>query len=42
MLFAVIGGAVVAAVIVVTVYLQYTSSLTVPPKDLRRKWRAGR
>lgn len=40
MLFAIIGGIIVAAVIVVTVYLQCTSSLTVPPKDLVRRWRA--
>lgn len=40
MLVAIIGGVIVAAVIVLTVYLQCTSSLTVPPKGLRRKWHA--
>jgi hypothetical protein len=38
--FAIIGGTIVAVVIVVTVYLQCTASLAVPPKDLRRRWRA--
>jgi hypothetical protein len=40
MLFAIIGDVTIAAVIVVTVYLQCASSLTVPPKDLVRRWRA--
>jgi hypothetical protein len=40
MLVPVIGDVIVADGIVVTVYLQCTSSLTVPPKDLVRRWRA--
>lgn len=40
MLVPVIGGVIVAAVIAVSVYACYCSSLTVPPKGLVRRWRA--
>lgn len=40
MLFAVIGGVVVAVLIAGSAALCYHASLTVPPKDLRRRWRA--
>lgn len=39
MLVAIIGGVIGAALIAGSVYLYYRSSLTVPPKSLRRKWR---
>jgi hypothetical protein len=35
----IIGGVIVAAVVAVTVLAHYLSSLTVPPKDLVRRWR---
>jgi hypothetical protein len=40
MLLAVIGGVFVAALIIGSVSLLYFESLSVPPKDLRRRWRA--
>jgi hypothetical protein len=40
MLFAIIGGAIVAALIAGSAYLCFQASLTVPPKDLRRRWHA--
>jgi len=40
MLFAVIGGVVVALLVAGSAFLLYFESLTVPPKDLRRRWRA--
>jgi hypothetical protein len=40
MLFAVIGGVIVGVLIAGSAYLLYSESLTVPPKDLRRRWRA--
>jgi hypothetical protein len=40
MLVAIIGGVIVAALIAGSAYLCFRASLTVPPKDLRRRWRA--
>jgi hypothetical protein len=40
MLFAVIGGAIVAVLIAGSVSLLYFESLTIPPRDLVRRWRA--
>ena len=40
MLFAVIGGVIVAVLIAGSVSLLYFESLGVPPKDLVRRWRS--
>jgi hypothetical protein len=40
MLLAIIGGVIVAVLIIGSVALLYFESLTVPPKDLVRRWRA--
>jgi hypothetical protein len=40
MLFAIIGGIVVGLVVVVSACASYGASLSVPPKDLARRWHA--
>ncbi len=40
MLAAVIGGVIIAALIAGSVFLAFRASLSVPPGDLRRRWRA--
>jgi hypothetical protein len=40
MLVPVIGGIIVAALVAGSVCLHFRASLTVPPKDLVRRWRA--
>jgi len=40
MLIPIIGGVIIAAVIVLTLWACYCQSLTVPSKDLTRRWRA--
>jgi hypothetical protein len=40
MLVAIIGGVIVALVVALPAWAHYRASLTVPPRDLRRRWRA--
>lgn len=42
MLMAYIGGPIVGLLIFGSVWLCCRASLTVPPPDLRRRWRSGR
>jgi hypothetical protein len=40
MLVPVIGGVIVALAVALPVWAHYRASLTVPPRDLVRRWRA--
>lgn len=39
MLIAIIGGVIIGLVVAVSAGAHYYASLTVPPKDLARRWR---
>jgi hypothetical protein len=40
MLFTIVGGIVVGLVVAVSAWACFSASLSVPPKDLVRRWRA--